>query len=144
MAETEKNLQLVESELPDDDLLYVVETDDYPKLLPSKLKYAVVQVKSVDEKSFPWGKRLVFKCKVHEPAEHEGLVLEMFVPIREKWGTKPPVVAKIKKLAVLFCRNGRFTKSAFLNHMFRARLKRVKCDAPYTKIDILEERLTGK
>ena len=76
MEETEKNLQLVESELPDDDLLYVVETDDYPKLLPSKLKYADVQVKSIDEKSFPWGKRLVFKCKVHEPAEHEGLVRE--------------------------------------------------------------------
>ena len=112
--------------------------------LPSKLKYADVQVKSIDEKSFPWGKRLVFKCKVYEPAEHEGLVLEMFVPIREKWGTNPPVVAKIKKLAVLFCRNGRFTKSAFLNHVFRARLKRVKCDAAYTKIDILEERLTGK
>lgn len=144
MTEIKKNLQLVEGELPDDDLLYVVETDDYPKLLPSKIKHADVQVKSIEPKPFPWGTRLVFECKVYEPAEHEGLMLKMYVPIREKWGTNPPTMAKIKKLAVKFCKNGRFSKRAFLNHMFRCRLERVKCDAPYTKIDMLEERLTGK
>ena len=143
MEDSNPNLHLIHDD-DDDDLLYVVETDDYPKLLPSKIKYVEAQVKSIKPEHFPWGTRLAFKCKVDQPAEYQGLILKMYVPIREKWGTNPPTVAKIKKLAVLFCRNGRFTKSAFLNHMFRCRLKKVKCDAPYTKIDMLEERLTGK
>lgn len=143
MAEVKKNLQLVEGDLPDDDLLCEIDVDDYPILLDCK--HVIAQPKSIRLVNFPWGPRIVFECKVLEPDKYFGRKLPMYVPIRQSWGKKPPTKSKLKKLAVLFCPNGRFTKSAFLNKLFKCRLKRrTKGDAPYSIIEMFEERHAGK
>jgi len=142
MVEVKKNLQLVEGDLPDDDLLCEIDVQDYPILLDCK--QVVAQPKSIRLVNFPWGARFVFECKVHDPEKYFGQKLPMYVAVRKRWGKKPPTRSKLKKLAVKFCPNGRFTKSAFLNHLFRCRLtQRTKGDAPYSIIEMFEERITG-
>ncbi len=142
MEESKPRLELVADDVQDDDLLFEVEVDDYPLLLDCK--HVDAQPKSIRTISFPWGPRLVFECRVHEPEKYRGLKLPMYVSLRKKWGKKPPTRTKLKKLAVKFCPNGRFTKSAFLHHMFRCRLAKTRGDAPYSIIEMFEERLAGK
>ena len=142
MENSKPKIQLVEDDLQDDDLLCEVKVEDYPILLDCK--YVDAQPRSIRPVNFPWGVRLVFECQVYEPEKYRGLKLPMYVSVRKKWGKNPPTRAKLKKLAVKFCSNGRFTKSAFLNHLFKSRLAKTKGDAPYSIIEMFEERLTGK
>ena len=144
MVEVSKNLQLVEAELPDDDLICLVETKDYPILLPDDIKYVDAQPKSIKPEKYPWGAKLVFRCRVYDPEEYRGLYLKMYVRTLKRWGNNPPTRAKLKKLAVLFCTNERFVRSAFLNSLFRCRVVKTKTDAPYSVIQMLEERLAKK
>ena len=132
------DLRLVES----DDVLF--ELEDYPPVLEcDSVEAACVDIREV--RFTFWKKRtLVFEFLVFEPEQYKGTKLKMFVRIGN-WKKRPPVSSKLAKLAKIAGCQRKFTKSAFFQKGFRCRLrKKTRGDAPYTVIDMIEKRLTGK
>ena len=131
-------LQLVEN----DDVVF--ELDDFPPILECDSVDAVcVDIREV-RFTFWRTSKLVFEFSVIEPEQHAGTRLLMFVPIG-KWKKRPPVSSKLAKVGKIAGCQRKFRKSAFLKNAFRCRLtKRTRGDAPYTVIDTIVKRLTGK
>jgi len=131
-------LQLVES----DDVLF--EMDDFPPILECDSVDAVcLDIREV-RFTFWQTRKLVFEFSVFKPEQHAGKRLLMFVRIGN-WKKRPPVSSKLAKIAKIAGCQRNFTKSAFLHKAFRCRLrKKTRGDAPYTVIDMIEKRMTGK
>ena len=134
----ETRLELVKNDTDD----FVCELDEYPSTLEGKYVNAVCV--NIQKTSYgPWGTRLAFEFSVFEPDEYAGLTLPMYVRLGG-WTGRPPVSSKLAKVAQLAGCQIKFTKSAFLNKAFRCRLKETRGDAPYSVIEMITEKLTGR
>ena len=89
--------------------------------------------------------KLVFHFKVLEPCEHEGLKLQMFVPLKK--GRRLSVTSKLYQVAKVASPDLKqrtpITKAMFLKKIFRCSLGPTATASPYTIVKTLVERIAG-
>ena len=123
-----------------------IQLDDYPPSVTADIVEAVcIGIKQ--EFYPPWAKNtFVFRFRIYEPTEFEGVVLSMYVPLGLWWkeGLRPSTASKMAKVANIGGCKRKFLKNAFVGKAFRCRVKcETKGDAPYSVIEMILEKLTG-
>jgi hypothetical protein len=125
-----------------EDLL--IQLDEYPPLIDVEIVEAVCT--SIKREFYAWGTQSeVFKFRVYDPPQCEGLVMPMYVPLGSWWknGKRPPRSSKLAKVAKVGGCRRKFTKSTFVGKAFRCHVIATKGDVPYSVIRMILEKLTG-
>lgn len=142
--------QATASTSEDDEILAIGGADAGP-YLPGVSRVDAYCQKIERQEFGKWRKeKLIFHFGVLEPAEHQGVVLKMFVQIRDEWKKKPlPRSSSLQKAASVALRRpatrrDQITYKLWVGKIFRCSICDVmgtEAGQVYSKIDKLIERL---